>query len=396
MKKVLFISSLYYPHVGGIETMIDELSTFYCDKNIESVVLTKKWPGTLADHEEHKGIKIQRIISARTKDDFLAVVEWLKKNNSKIKADIIHVIGIRRPLPLIGLLLSKWWKVPLICTVAGGDIPDKIDPEPKKVWEEGKDFIPNVLRQSDYVNCVSKSLTNDLKELMPDLKNIETLYAGMDFSIIHNSKIEKIKEQYIFSLRRLDPSKGIDILIKAFNLIKDKFPKLYLVIAGEGSEEKNLKTLVDNFSLNDRVIFIGTVKIERGISLLKGATLTVVPSLSEGGGLVNIEAQAAGCPVIASRVGGIPEYVKDNESGLLFEPGNYEELAEKISQLLSDNSLREKLINGGIKHSRKFDWNILAPQYIELYKHAIKNHDTNSLFKPWSNLTTEIWKKLTN
>ena len=210
-----------------------------------------------------------------------------------------------------------------------------------------------------------------------------------------NSKIEKIRDQYIFSLRRLDPSKGIDTLIKAFNIIKNKFPKLYLVIAGEGAEEKKLKMLVDNYSLNDRVIFIGTVGLGRGISLLKGASLTVVPSLSEGGGLVNIEAQAAGCPVIASRVGGIPEYVKDGESGILFEPGNYDELAEKISQLLSNSSLREKLINGGIKYAKNFDWNILAPQYIKSYERAIKNYNTDLLFKPWSDLTNEIWNKLT-
>ena len=87
--------------------------------------------------------------------------------------------------------------------------------------------------------------------------------------------------------------------------------------------------------MDEKVIFIGTIKLSRGMSLLKGAKLTVVPSLSEGGGLVNVEAQASGCPVIASRVGGIPEYVKDGESGLLFEPGNYKELAEKISLTMS-------------------------------------------------------------
>ena len=72
---------------------------------------------------------------------------------------------------------------------------------------------------------------------MPCLDNIETLYAGMDFSVINNAQIEKMKENYIFCLRRLDPSKGVDILIKAFNIIRDRFPDLFLVIAGDGSEE---------------------------------------------------------------------------------------------------------------------------------------------------------------
>lgn len=396
MKKVLFVSSLYYPHVGGIETMITELSQFYKKSGIESVSLTKKWPATLLEEDEFNGIKIYRVPNARTEEDFFKMIDWLRLNTLKIKADIIHVIGIRRPLPFIALLLSRWWGVPIMCTIAGGDVPDQIDPAPGKIWNEGISFIPDVLKQSDCVNCVSTALIKDLNKVMPSLNKVETLYAGMDFSVINSAKIEKIKENYIFCLRRLDPSKGVDILIKAFNLIKDRFPDLFLVIAGEGSEEEKLRALVESYSLNKRVIFIGTVKLQKGMSLLKGATLTVVPSLSEGGGLVNVEAQASGCPVIASRVGGIPEYVKDGESGLLFEPGNHQELADKISLLLTDNSLQKKLIYGGIQYAKRFNWNVLVPQYIDLYERLIRDYDKSLIFKPWSDLTEKLWKRLTN
>lgn len=391
MKKVLFISSLYHPHVGGVETMITELSEFYGKQNIESVSLTKKWPSELAEYEEYNGTQIYRITNARSEEDFIKVVNWLNINDFKIKSDIIHVIGVRRPLPLVGLLLSRKWQVPIICTIAGGDVPDDFDSGPTKVWEEGKEFIPDVLRQSDNVNCVSSALIKDLNKALPDLKNVDTLYAGIEMSIINSATVEKIKDKYIFCFRRLDPSKGVDILIKAFNLIKDIFPDLYLIIAGEGSEEINLKSLVDKYALGDRVIFTGTVELKRGLSLLKGATLTVVPSLSEGGGLVNVEAQACRCPVIASRVGGIPEYIEENESGLLFEPGNFEELANKMEHLLKNEDLRKKLIYGGIKHAEKFDWEVLAPKYLELYERLIINHDKNIEFKPWSELTAKLW-----
>ena len=396
MKRVLFISSLYYPHIGGIETMITELSHFCHKDNFYTKVLTKRWPFTLPEYDKYKGIEIYRVVSARDKEEFESIINWLKENGSKIKSDVVHVIGMRRPLPFIGLLISRLWKIPIICTIAGGEIPDKIDSRPAKVWEEGEKFIPDVLRQSDYINCVSGALVRELKELMPDLKNIETLYAGVDFSIIRGAQPEKIKDQYILSLRRLDYSKGVDILIRAFNLIKDIFPKLYLVIAGEGAEKNNLKNIVEDCSLCSRVIFIGAVGIERGISLLKGADLTVVPSRSEGGGLVNIEAQAAGCPVIASRVGGIPEYVKDGESGILFESGNFQELANKISLLLNDKIFREQIIEGGYKYAQKFNWEMLTPQYINLYEKAITNYDKNKNFRPWSDLTAGLWNKLTN
>ena len=112
--------------------------------------------------------------------------------------------------------------------------------------------------------------------------------------------------------------------------------------------------------------------------------------------LVNIEAQAAGCPVIASRVGGIPEYVKDGKSGVLFESGNYKELAKKISQVIDDKRLREKIIKGGYEYAKSFDWNKLAPQYIELYSKNINRYKSSSSFNPWSDLTSDLWNKLKN
>lgn len=367
--------------------MVTELSSLYQRRGLETVCLTKRWPTELPSYERYNETDIYRVASARTEQEFRELVAWARDNESKIRADVIHVIGIRRPLPLLGLLLARRWKVPLICTIAGGDIPDKTDPQPTKVWEEGKEFIPEVLKQSDNVNCVSGALAKDLKTIMPELGDVEVLYAGLNTSEIRNTPEEKINDQYIFSLRRLDPSKGIDTLIKAFSLIGDKFPELYLVIAGEGPEEQNLRQLARDSGLSHRIVFIGTVELKRGIALLKGADLTVVPSISEGGGLVNVEAQAAGCPVIASRVGGIPEYVQEDKSGLLFEPGNARELADKIYDVLSDESLRLRIINGGYAHSQSFDWSVLVPQYVNLYESVIRDYKEDKEFAHWSHLT---------
>ena len=162
----------------------------------------------------------------------------------------------------------------------------------------------------------------------------------------------------------------------------------------EGSEEARLRSLVNELNLSERVTFLGTVKLDRGIALLKGAIATVVPSLSEGGGLVNVEAQAAGCPVIASRVGGIPEYVKDNESGILFESGNYKELAEKIERVINDEKFRQHIIKSGYEHAKLFDWRTLVPQYIKLYLECKDKYVADKDFKPWSNLTKNLWSRL--
>ncbi len=394
IKKILFVASLYAPHVGGIETMIKELSRLYINMGYHVSVLTKKWPKDLVDIEKIDGVNVYRVVSARTEEDFFNLVTQVLKHEHELKSDIIHVIGIRRPLPFIALMLARRWGVPVVQTIAGGDIPDVLDPNPGLVWDEGKEFIPQTLLQSDSINAVSRYMAITMLGLMPEIRLVDTLYAGINLSDIKRITPENIDKKYIFSLRRLDPSKGIDILIKAFKIIAGEFPDLYLLIAGEGTEKQYLERLVVECALEKRVKFIGTVSLEKGIALLKSAVLTVVPSLSEGGGLVNIEAQAAGCPVVASNVGGIPEYVLDNYSGLLFHSGNIDDLVRQIRRVIVDKKLRDDLIAGGYEYAEKFDWKSLVPQYIDIYQETIKKHDIHKAFKPWSDITSNIWKKL--
>lgn len=393
MKKVLIICSLYHPHVGGIETMVTELARFLLDKGVETNVLTKKWPRSLAEKDHYNGINVYRVLSAREEYEYLDIIDWLINNESEIKSDIIHIIGVRRPLPLIGLLLSRRWKVPCISTIAGSEIPNKEDRQSEITWNEGKDNIPFVLKYSDMITCVSKSLKYDLLKVLPTLKLCKITYAGIDINYIKSIPKPKNIEKYIISLRRLIPSKGVDVLIRAFKDISTEFPNIKLLVAGDGSEKDKLIKLAKSLKMYDKVKFLGTIPIEKSISLLKGAICTVVPSLSEGGSIVNIEAQAALCPVIASNVGGIPEYIQDKKSGLLFEPKNKIDLAMKIRIILNSTEIRDSLVKGGVKHAEKFSWERLGPQYLTLYNKTINNMQ-NKPFQPWSELSNKLWIKL--
>jgi len=169
---------------------------------------------------------------------------------------------------------------------------------------------------------------------------------------------------------RLVKSKGVDILIKAFAEIVNEVPQVDLFIAGIGPEEEKLKVLVRDLGLSGRISFLGDISLSESVGFLKSAFCTVVPSRSEGGSLVNVEALSVGCPVIASNAGGIPEYV--GPGGLIFDNGDKEQLRNCILKLWNEPELRDRLKTKGKIFATNFYWDKLFPKYFALYKRPKK------------------------
>ena len=387
--KILIICSVYKPNVGGVEKSIEELSTYYRQHGHEVVVLTKRFPFSLDDYEIIDSLQVYRIDRPKQNDDYFKFKKWLDVNEKNIKADIVHVIGIRRPMSLIALILSKLWKVPLITTFCGGDIGEENDKIAKQVWEEGRDTNINSIYQSDYFSAYSKGIIEEALKKLPKLKNkIDCIYSSIDFQEL---KIFPIKSTipYIITVRRLTHSKGIDILIRAFNIIKNDFPDLRLKIVGDGEEKENLITLSKQLGIYHKIDFLGFLSIKDVYNLISQALIHICPSRSEGGGTINIEASACGCAVIGSNVEGIPEYIKNNETGLLFKNEDYQDLADKIKIILNDEKLRKNFIQNGIDFSKQFDINIIGKKYIEIYEKIVKDYKYRP-FKEWSDLTKTI------
>ncbi len=133
--------------------------------------------------------------------------------------------------------------------------------------------------------------------------------------------------------------KGIDVAIKAMAQLPDD---VELWIVGDGPEQAKLQALTQELGLGRRVRFLGA---KRNVEpILQAADCALCPSVwAEAVGLVNLEALACGLPDIASRIGGIPEFVEDGRNGLLFAPGDHNELAERIRRLYNDGELRRRM-----------------------------------------------------
>jgi len=135
-------------------------------------------------------------------------------------------------------------------------------------------------------------------------------------------------------IARLSSVKGIDTLIKAFPAVMAQFPQARLWIVGEGPEEKYLRALVKHRHLASAVRFEAAVN--HTADILPAFDVFVMPSLQEGLGLSVIEAQAAGVPVVASNVGGLPDLIEDGKTGLLVPAGDKDALAKNIIALLKE------------------------------------------------------------
>jgi glycosyltransferase involved in cell wall biosynthesis len=172
---------------------------------------------------------------------------------------------------------------------------------------------------------------------------------------------------------RLKKYKSPDHLIKAFASIEKKHRDAKLQILGKGDFMEYMQQLSIELGIEKKVKFFGFVTEEDKKRLLSEATCCVNTSMKEGWGITNIEANACGTPVISANVPGLRDSVKDGQSGMLYEYGNIDELAEKLDNLLSDDELKNTLYKGSIEWASQFSWQQSAELMLEKIEKVIRD-----------------------
>ncbi len=205
-------------------------------------------------------------------------------------------------------------------------------------------------RFTSKIITVSEALKNDLiQNYKINSQKIISIYNGIDTSK-YLRDMDRTAARTKFGIKpdtavvgtvaRMAPQKGLNFLIEAIPLINakicqmDKPRNVTYIIAGDGPLRPELESQAARLGVDDTVIFPGFVEEIR--ELFACLDIFVIPSIAEGLSITTIEAMAAGLPVIASQVGGLPELVKDGETGFLVEPRNPEKLAEAVLRLLGD------------------------------------------------------------
>ena len=226
------------------------------------------------------------------------------------------------------------------------------------------------IEAAEFVACVSWFGRAQGMRLVPlsQWRKMHVVRCGLPFNRIPLKGPAEPNTQTMICVGRLSPEKGQPGLLRAFAALRAKHPKLRLRLVGDGPDRASLEALAKELGLADAVSFAGRLPEEETLAEIARADLLVLPSFMEGLPIVLMEAMAVGVPVIASRVAGIPELVEDGESGLLFAPSDWDELASRIDLMLGDHALRTRLAEKAkAKVASEFDTRTSAAQLAILF-----------------------------
>lgn len=227
-------------------------------------------------------------------------------------------------------------------------------------------------RRADRVTVISRALMARALTL----KRADALLIpnGVDVRAIEHACAEYQRVPgHILFVGRLEPMKGVDTLIRAFARLREAMQKtttldLRLRIVGRGSENRALQRLAGDLGLSDCVTFAGFVPMPQVYREFAEAQVFCGLSRSEALGNVFLEAQAAGCAVVSTRVGGIPEIVDDGRTGLLVPPDDAEAAAQALRTVLTDQRKWAELAEKGMASARTCDWSGIVQRYAEVYR----------------------------
>lgn len=232
--------------------------------------------------------------------------------------------------------------------------------------------IIDLVYKKQKFTVVSQSTLDEFIERGFNKDNFTIIPNAIDHNLFPFKAIEKA-EPNITYFGRLKKYKSVDHIVHAFSKLAVKYPDLKLNIAGTGDFRGELENIVAGFGLSKRVKFWGFITDEQKLELLSNSYCVINPSIKEGWGITNIEANACGTPVISSNVPGLRDSVLKGESGFLYEYGNIDDMVSKISLILDDNELRNKINSSSIDWAKKFDWDKSAGMMEELIEQVVRN-----------------------
>jgi len=371
--------------VGGIAAHVDGLARALVRGGHEVVVFSLHTPEA-ADDSIVESVRVLRAnidLPWLPEDNIVARMASANHQLTQLAAslrdwqpDVVHAHDWL--VAWAGDTLARLWGVPLVATVHatergrhGGHVPPGVPAAINSVewW---------LTYQALEVICCSRFMVREVIggfELPID--KVHLVPNGVDPAAWDTPPGAKAPAEaddvpLVVAWGRVQYEKGFQVLARAVGSLRDRIPGIRCVIAGRGSYLPELQSQIDVEGLSDVVHLAGFVPDGDLRALLHRAGCGVIPSLYEPFGIVALESMAAGAPTIVARTGGLAEIVDGTNAGLLFEPGNHRELADRIEEVLNDPALAASLRTTAAKMlSEHYTWDAIAKSTSSVYATAV-------------------------
>ena len=377
-KNIVIFSEDFPPYSGGIAQWSAGVAESLCKQGHSVIVVTRYRGDYKLSKEELPSYPIRYIHGKNWRKfrTWYCYKELKRLYDSGNEIDIIIGTTWNFARGLVGLAKKNNSK--LITIVHGLEVTRKMS-KLKQIW------LRKTLKSSYKVIAVSKftrqntisrfNLPLDKVFVLPNGVNTKKFYKS-DFPNYLKKRYSINNEKIILTLARVIERKGHDNVIESFPKVLDKIPNLKYVICGPWEVEyyKKLNILIDKLNLKDYVIFTDYVSLNELNDFYNLCDVYIMPSREltkegdvEGFGITYLEANACEKPVIGGKSGGVEDAIVDGETGLLVDPLNIDDIAEKLIKILNDNKFAQKLGDQGKKRiDEAFTWDAITKNLIEI------------------------------
>ena len=387
MSRVLILSWEYPPLIeGGLARHVRKLSEGLVNHGVEVHVLTRGREESPAE-EVVGGVHVHRVREPNRPRDLGEFVTWIERMNADMLAAGVE-LGDRWDFDLVHghdwLVaaacdhLARRFGSPLVTTIHAtehGRHQGWVDKHPQSYIHGVERWISN---RSDRVITCSSYMREQVSDIfsVPESR-IAVIPNGIDpgdLPAAEEAELERLRSEFaapserlVLLIGRLVYEKGFQIALEAMPELIERVPGTRFLVAGSGTHEGELREQASSLGLMEHGTFLGWIGDDVLHQLYRIADVCVVPSIYEPFGLVALEAMASGCPCIVADTGGLREVVPHGEVGLRFRTRDPEALGRMMEQVLTDRSLRERLVAEAAEHVLRFDWDDVAATTAEVY-----------------------------
>lgn len=362
--RILFWAEIPLPSNGGAGIFASRLVPALHERGHECIVVGDSDAGD-GDTDEYRGTPVRRFPFRKALvggvDRVIEAGQAVATLKRAYRPELVHILS-RGPKAFFSLHGAAAHPAPLVVTVQGAWTPT---PAPGTL-------LGRLLRKADWVTAVSDAVLAETIAAAPEIAaRSSVIYHGIEPSGRPSHPLP-LDPPSLLCAGRLVPEKGFDLALSALALLRGRWPRLRLVIAGAGPARGDLERLSEQLGLTAAVDFTGWVPAAQMPSLMDAATVVLIPSRAEGFGLIALEAAAMARPVVATRVGGLPEVVADGETGVLADPDECA-LARAVSSVLED-PLGAACMGEAARRraTERFSWDACVSAYEALYRRVRK------------------------